>query len=720
MTFLGRISSSLTINGAHVGDLVVVFIMLFIMEFSNRLILGSLGDTPEVYTTRGLLYLLVNLLQGMISGGPVDPAINKLRSTGIVSHETAMHIYQLSGLSMLFGLTATFGFQKLHGILLGTQFALATSVYLICTVIGNVKPAMKRMLRKAVLCCKKTNKAPPSPSSIEEMEKILKNNQPDLLVESPIYWCDEVLYYIVVDRFNRVDQKRVPLPADKNVSGHIRHGGNIKGITDKVAYLAELGVTAIILSPIQTNTPPVSAYHEPYHGYCAVNFFEVDPHFGTMSDFQTLVRTCHDRNIKVILDISLNHMGPLFDYQGDDDWNDEVDDTKAIRGWKYPPIPSDLQAVEHFSRRGIITDWSDKLQLLNGDFPPFHRRLATENLSTQNILIKVLFFWMREGDIDGFRIDAVKHIAPAFVERLGNELKAYAANKLGKQNFLLLAENSSGIDEEIKPCLTTFGCAYNYPDYRRVNFALHGHAASRELETSFRISLGCIGKDSHDLVRFVDNHDVYRFLRSNEPISVLECGLSYLLLSMGIPLLYYGTEQAFSQDVESLDPESAACPADPGNRASMFLPEPIDPMKPSQNKCFDRSHHVYIFAKKLIATRNKFAALRRGKQVIRWSNPSSPGIFAFSRIYDGCEVVVAINTSEYEQSANFLVDAALTPPYCLLVDALEVSYKISTRPCVRPSSTGQFLSPETSEIVVSLPPRGRHGVRILVKASNLP
>lgn len=134
LKFLGKTTPFLKIFNREFGDLLFVIFQLFFFELLNRLIIGPVGDNPSAYTMSGVGLIFVNILQGLISSGPVDPAINKMRETGLVSHKTAMHLYQLSSFTMLFGLTATFGYQTLYFILRTTQLILAVSIYVFLTL----------------------------------------------------------------------------------------------------------------------------------------------------------------------------------------------------------------------------------------------------------------------------------------------------------------------------------------------------------------------------------------------------------------------------------------------------------------------------------------------------------------------------------------------------------------------------------------------------------
>ncbi|MFA5140902.1 MAG: hypothetical protein WC728_16875 [Elusimicrobiota bacterium] len=137
MKFLGKMTGLLRIRGAYFGDFLFVYIQLCGCEFLNRLVLGPLGENPLVYTWQGVGLIFINILQGMLSGGPITPAINKMRKSGLISHEWMMHLYQAASLTMHFGLFASFGYQRFYAILTGVVLVLAWSGYIILTTFFN-------------------------------------------------------------------------------------------------------------------------------------------------------------------------------------------------------------------------------------------------------------------------------------------------------------------------------------------------------------------------------------------------------------------------------------------------------------------------------------------------------------------------------------------------------------------------------------------------------
>lgn len=524
----------------------------------------------------------------------------------------------------------------------------------------------------------------PVPGAPETLAEAPISDKPTRTHEaSPEDWRDELFHFVLMDRFARAGNVRTH--GDQN-SGTSRHGGNIRGAIEQLDYLKGSGVTTLLLSPVQQNLP------DSYHGYAPVHLMAIDPHMGTMDDFKELVNEAHKRGMKVVLDWVLNHSGPVFEYKEGSQWRGLEGQPKEIGEWTEELRPRELMDAKHFTRRGVIDNWNDGEQAKNGDFPPNYRHYASDKKETADALIHVAKWWIQETDIDGLRVDAVRHIAPGFVPRFSKEVKAYAAS-IGKKNFFLVGENSTGVDAELIPHMTTDGLdsAFNYPAYRRETYAQHGKAPTRALEASLNATFQALGPLAGRLMRFIDLHDVYRFLRLGEPESQLKVALAYLLFSVGIPMTYYGTEQGFRQDTDRLDPEGPDHPADPGNRADQFGKH-------------DAGNEIYGFLAKLAGLRKEYAALRRGEQWVRWSDERKTGLYAFSRIHDGKEIVVALNFGREAVDETMWVDAKLSPAGTKFADALDAGYETT--------AAGVAGVAEGSRLNVSLPPMS---VRVLVR-----
>jgi glycosidase len=475
---------------------------------------------------------------------------------------------------------------------------------------------------------------------------------------SPDDWRDEVGYSVLIDRFAHARFRTTHGdPAD----GESRHGGNLPGVTSRLDYLHELGVTTLQLSPVTLADPAC------YHQYGPLHLTRVDPHLGTLEDLVDLVAQAHRRGIRVLLDVVVNHMDRVFAYTDGDHFRDEPADVGPL----LPDIgPVEFADPARFTRRGVIADWKHPDQAVRGDFPPGYRRLASEDPQTAELLRTIVKWWIRTTDVDGIRIDAIRHLDPSFVIRLVEEVKHFAAG-LGKRNFLVLGEYSATDDAPITECLRLgVDSVYNYPEYRRQSWALHGQAPTLALQASLLRAREAWGEHAHDrTVRFIDNHDVYRFLRDGEPTGRLLVALAFLAFSTGMPMLYYGTEQGFRQPTQRLERECSADRAAPRNREDMFADGAFVSASSAGDR-FDTASVTFTWTQRLLAVRHRCEALRRGRQSPRFADPYGPGLYAFSRHTPAQEVLVVLNTCEERRQATVPVGPGLRQAG-VLVDALD-------------------------------------------------
>ena len=143
-------------------------------------------------------------------------------------------------------------------------------------------------------------------------------------------WRDQVIYQIVVDRFENGDPNN-DINVHPSVPGRY-HGGDWQGIIDRLDYLDELGVTALWISPVVKNTEEDAGFAS-YHGYWTQDFLRPNAHFGDLTKLRELVNKAHARGMLVILDVVTNHMGQLFYY--DINGNGQPDDTLSGGGFSH-------------------------------------------------------------------------------------------------------------------------------------------------------------------------------------------------------------------------------------------------------------------------------------------------------------------------------------------------------------------------------------------------
>jgi alpha-amylase len=509
-------------------------------------------------------------------------------------------------------------------------------------------------------------------------------------------WREEFIYFLMVDRFHD-GRPRQPSSGDARARGSGRPeqlrrfcGGTLAGIAQNLDYIQGLGCTALWLSPIFENDGAPDPRWSSYHGYAIRNYLAVDPRFGTKADLVRLVAEAHARGMRVFLDAVANHAGDVFHYPARAPYY-YADDHRQyeIGGWNHPdyPVPTELRNPAYYHRRGEIRAWGwDSLPETQwGDFfslKGFNNDETPEGLELQEILIAAHRYWIREADIDGYRMDAVKHMGELAVARFCQAMREYAYG-LGKRGFFLFGElvagdaainryagpNTSGRRGD-RTIFYGLSSVLDFPLYwvlpgvikgqHRPSDLIHRYEALRDRA----LSRGELGRY---LVTFVDNHDQIghefkqRFAHGAHDEQVI-AAIGYLLCALGTPCIYYGTEQGFS----------GAGHGDEQIREAMF--DLDDPSRSYLN----RECRIYREIAKIARINRERAALRFGRMYFREISgdgvsfglpQGQPCTLAFSRILARDEVLVAYNTStDAPRSDCVVVDAGIAAarPYRFL------------------------------------------------------
>jgi glycosidase len=395
-------------------------------------------------------------------------------------------------------------------------------------------------------------------------------------------WREEFIYFVMVDRFHD-DVARTPLSKPDRSQGISTpddfYGGKIKGITNNLDYIAGLGCTAIWLSPIFENNPGA------YHGYNINNYLDIDPHFGSKQDLVDLVDAAHSfvKNgqpfpIRIILDVVINHSGDNWAYPGGFRFFYSNDQQFAFGSWRRNdrPVPTELRNPDFYHRRGEIGNFDQYPENQHGDIvglKDFANDDDAIGSDVINTLIKAHCYWIREADVDGFRVDAVKHMGELACSRFSSNIREYAYS-LGKRDFFLFGEVATPSDDVYNRYIgqntsrqegsTVFFGLNSVLDFRLAT-GIFGDPHNEGLrnvikgftgpETLFnrleaqRLRALNRGEIGRYLVTFLDNHDGFwqpagRF-GAGAPQEQIIGGIGYLLCALGTPCIYYGTEQGF-------------------------------------------------------------------------------------------------------------------------------------------------------------------------------
>jgi glycosidase len=498
-------------------------------------------------------------------------------------------------------------------------------------------------------------------------------------------WREEFIYFLLIDRFHD-DQVRSPASGPGRSDGVSTQedffGGKLKGITDHLDYIAGLGCTSIWLSPIFENNAKA------YHGYDINNYLSVDPHFGTEQDLIDLVEAAHGFKkagrpfpIRIILDVVINHSGDNWEYAGGPKAysNGQQFDFGNFRRADRP-IPTELGNQDWYHRRGHINNFDTSPENQLGDIATLKDYANDDDAigsAVVNTLIKAHAYWIRNADVDGFRVDAVKHMGPLACSRFCSSIREYAY-RLGKHGFFLYGEVAQADDDLYNRYIgqntskqdgnnTVFFGLDSVLDFRlaegngrgRLRDVLKGFQEPQTLfdrlaaQRDRALNRGEIGRY---LVTFVDNHDSFwqqpdgRFA-NGAPDEQVIAAIGYLLCSLGTACIYYGTEQGFSGHG-----------GDNQIREAMF-----DKATPGGN-LLNTDCRIYQEIAKIAQVMRTNEPLRFGRMYFRQIAEDSEhfGIpfgftytLAFSRILYPNEILVAYNVEDKDRHDSVIVDAEL-------------------------------------------------------------
>jgi glycosidase len=562
--------------------------------------------------------------------------------------------------------------------------------------------------------------------SIKDIQwaQILKQNH---YHPSPRDWSDQVIYFLLVDRFSdgtengykdaagNVVQGATQMfsPADAGnavgnpadiqaweTAGTQWLGGNLKGITSKIGYLKRLGVTTLWISPVLRQRPKV----DDYHGYGIQNFLQVDPHFGTDQDLKDLVAAAHSSGLNVILDVILNHSADVFQYDTHDQAGNFYEPgwsgaTYPVRGWRdstgaatlpfpapvNPPDPNsavwpkELQGADTFTCKGKIHNWDAVPETTEGDFEglkDIHQGGGEVSeyspSSALRVLAEAYAYWIAYADLDGFRIDTVKHMDHGATRFFTSAIHEFAQT-IGKDSFFLVGEitgdrgfairtrDETGLDAalglaDVQGLLADTAKGWTNP---RSYFDLFRNSlqVDKATHTWFRNHV-VTNFDDHDLVRMGRDRKA-RFAADPDGRSLELAVLAMNATTLGIPCIYYGSEQRFngSFPTQVNTNPSDSFKADRYIRETMFG-SGFGSFQSRDRHFFDESTDTYTQLAAILTVRKKELALRRGRQYLRQISevgaafwyPDRIGegrmtsMIAWSRILANREVVCAINT----------------------------------------------------------------------------
>ncbi|MCI5159283.1 MAG: alpha-amylase, partial [Candidatus Electrothrix sp. AUS1_2] len=345
------------------------------------------------------------------------------------------------------------------------------------------------------------------------------------------------------------------------------------------------------------------------------------------------------------------------------------------------------QVSETFSRKGEIRDWDAFPEYLEGDFPHPEQLYTLKDIhlgerGNGNIddyqvspalkhLAKAYSYWIAYADIDGYRVDTIKHMDKGATRYFASVIHEFAQS-IGKENFYLIGEITGGRENAFRTMEETgLDAALGINDIPgKLEDVVKGAADPVEYFQLFRHSLE-LGKDSHvwfrdKVVTMFDDHDQVRkgnnkarFCRHDNGERLIAAAMALNLLTEGIPCIYYGTEQYFDGEGGN----------DRYIRECMFGGT-FGAFRSKGRHFFTEDGELFKNISAMVDIRKKHIALRRGRQYLReisgngfdFGTPRRMGgrmysVIAWSRIFNNKEIVVAMNSDPYSpRSAWVTVD----------------------------------------------------------------
>jgi glycosidase len=452
-------------------------------------------------------------------------------------------------------------------------------------------------------------------------------------------------------------------------------------------------------------------YSSGYHGYWVTDFTQVDPHFGSNAEFKAFVDAAHARGMKVYMDIITNHTADViqfaecegkpcpyrsiadYPYQrrggvngapvnqgfaGEDVRTDENFAKLTNPNYAYTvrvpaaernvKVPAWLNDPKYYRNRGD-SHWTGE-SVTRGDFVGLDD-VMTDNPRVVRGFIDIFGSWIDRFGIDGFRIDTARHVNPEFWQAFVPAMLERAKAR-GIPNFHIFGEVA---DDDFQPgrlALHTrrdkFPAVLDFAFKQAVLRSVAGKEPTEIWRNFFAQDILYEDGDATavQLPTFLGNHDQGRFgfyIRQGFPnaddaeqLARLKLANVLLFTARGVPTIYYGDEQGFAGDGGDQDSREDMFPS----RTAVYNDNRlIGSSATTAQSNFDTSTLLYRFTAELAELRKRSPALRRGSTLLR-AVEDKPGLLAFSRMHEGREVLVAVNTSVEPVVRNITVEVGST------------------------------------------------------------
>ena len=446
--------------------------------------------------------------------------------------------------------------------------------------------------------------------------------------------ASDVLYLITPDRFANGNPANDDLDDVKvnRQNPNSRHGGDIEGISGHLDYLKDLGITTIWFNPVQENRMPGGSYH----GYSITDYYKIDPRFGTNEEFKDLTKSAHEKGLKIVMDMVLNHCGSAHWWMKDLPSKDWINNDGVYKQTNHATV----------SVMDVHASPTERNAFLNGWFVRSMPDLNQRNPHLAAYLIQNTIWWIEYARIDGIRQDTYSYLDFDFLVRWNREIYAEYPdfNIVGetwynKSTFSAWWQKNSALNKKEPDLKTPMDFSLTFV----TQTAFDSKTDNGYLNNIFEdVAQDFVYPDPYNVLIFLDNHDMTRFNRKDETdLKRYKQGLAFLLTTRGIPQIFYGTEILMTGLKEEGD--GLLRKDFPGG----WPDDKIDQFTKSGRS--DMENEAWDYMRKLLQWRKTSIAITEGKLM---HYAPRGGIYVYGRMKDNHTVMIILNSSVSDQTVK--------------------------------------------------------------------
>lgn len=416
--------------------------------------------------------------------------------------------------------------------------------------------------------------------------------------------------------------------------------GDLKGVTEKLDYLKDLGVNGIWLMPINAS--------QSYHGYDVDDYYSINKDYGTMDDFKELLKEAHKRNIKVIMDLVLNHTSV------NNKWFESARESKDSPYRDYYIWSDDMSLQNKISSMNTKC-WSqngDKQELYYSVFWSGMPDLNYDNDKVFDEVKKISKYYLDDVGVDGFRLDAAKWIYEDNDDKNVSFWDKYSKYvKSVKKNAIIVAE----VWDSPYTCAKYTNSLDSFFEFTTGDYVTN--TINKQLIATFPDSYNNI-KDIYDeenskfiMAPFLSNHDTNRVMDTLNDDDKMKMAAAMYLTLPGTPFIYYGEEigmKGSGTDEKKRQPFTWS--STDSSKNTSWEAANYDTSSISYDVENKDKDSVLNFYKDILAVRNKYACLRYG--TISSADTSDDNIMAMKRSYNKQNAYVIINGTDEKGTAD--------------------------------------------------------------------